>query len=222
MAPTAEGRTEAPGLLSTELANGLTHGIGLAMSLAGLAVLVVLAARHGEPLRVSAAAIYGATLTFLYCASTLYHSVRHAGAKRILRIVDHSAIFLLIAGTYTPFALVSLRGARGWWVFGVIWGLAVLGVIFKVFLTGRFGVASVLVYVGMGWLALFILEPLASRIGSGGIAWLLAGGLAYTGGLVFYGWKSLPHHHAIWHVFVMAGSACHFFAVMLHVLQPDP
>ncbi|MCP4205261.1 MAG: hemolysin III family protein [bacterium] len=221
MTSTPEQHTGHPGLLSTELVNGVTHGVGLGLSIAGLAVLIVLASRYGEPIHIVACAVYGATLTLLYLASTVYHSVQHTRAKRVLRIIDHSAIFLLIAGTYTPFALVVLEGTTGWCVFGVIWGLALVGVVLKLFLTGRFRVASVLVYVGMGWLALFIFEPLAERIGSGGIIWLLAGGIAYTGGLVFYGWKSLPHHHAIWHLFVMAGSTCHFFAVMLHVLPLD-
>ena len=217
MVKPAKQRTEPPGLLTTELVNGVTHGVGLGLSIAGLAVLVVLASRYGEPVHIVACSVYGATLTFLYLASTLYHSVQHARAKRVLRIIDHSAIFLLIAGTYTPFALVSLAGARGWWVFGVIWALAVAGVACKVFLTGRFDLASVLIYVGMGWLVVVVIRPLAEQIGVGGIVWLLAGGVAYTGGLAFYLWKSLPHHHAVWHLFVMAGSTCHFFAVMLHV-----
>ncbi len=218
MVTRARQRTESPGLLTTELVNGVTHGVGLGLSIAGLAVLVVLASRYGESVHIVACSVYGATLTFLYLASTLYHSVQHARAKRVLRIIDHSAIFLLIAGTYTPFTLVSLAGARGWWVFGVIWALAVVGVACKVFLTGRFDLASVLVYVAMGWLVILVFRPLAEQIGVGGIVWLLAGGVAYTGGLVFYLWKSLPHYHAIWHLFVMAGSTCHFFAVMLHVL----
>lgn len=218
MASPVKQPAQPPGLLSSELVNGVTHGVGLGLSIAGLAVLVVLASRYGEPVHIVACSVYGATLIFLYLASTLYHSVQHPQAKRVLRIIDHSAIFLLIAGTYTPFALVSLAGAQGWWVFGVIWAFAVLGVTCKVFLTGRFEMVSIVVYVGMGWLVIFVLGPLAERIGAGGIIWLLAGGVAYTGGLIFYGWRSLPHHHAIWHLFVMAGSACHFFAVMLHVL----
>lgn len=218
MADPVKQQTQPPGLLSTELVNGVTHGVGLGLSIAGLAVLVVLASRYGGPVHIIACSVYGATLTFLYLASTLYHSVLNARAKRVLRIIDHSAIFLLIAGTYTPFALVSLSGAQGWWVFGVIWALAVVGVICKVFLTGRYDVASVLVYIGMGWLVVFVLGPLAEQIGAGGILWLLAGGAAYTGGLAFYLWRSLPQHHAIWHLFVMVGSTCHFFAIMLHVL----
>jgi hemolysin III len=201
-----------------ELFNSLTHGVGLGLSIAGLAVLVVLAARDGSTVHIVACAIYGATLTLLYLASTLYHGIPAPRAKRVLRLIDHSAIYLLIAGTYTPFALVSLRGAWGWSLFGVIWGLALLGILYKLFLIGRHPVAGVLIYTGMGWLALVAIRPLAASLGSGGMLWLLAGGIAYTTGLLFYAWKSLPHHHALWHLFVMAGSACHFFAVMFHVL----
>ena len=211
-------RNESPGLLSTELANSVTHGVGLGLSIAGLAVLVVLATRHGEALHIVALSLYGATLVFLYLASTLYHCVASPRTKRVLQVVDHSAIYLLIAGTYTPFALVSLRGAMGWSIFGIVWGMAVFGIVFKIFFGDRFEIPSVVLYVVMGWMIVVILEPLGDRIGVSGIAWLLAGGFAYTVGVAFYFWRSLPHHHAIWHLFVMAGSTLHFFAVMLHVL----
>lgn len=206
------------GFLSTELANTFTHAVGLAVSIAGLVLLVVMAAERGEARHIVACSIYGATLVLLYLASTLYHASREPGVRRVMQVVDHAAIYLLIAGTYTPFALISLQGAWGWSVFGVVWGLAIVGVLYKIFFCGRHAVFSVSVYLLMGWLALVMLKPLLASLPMGGIAWLLAGGIAYTVGVVFYAWKSLPHHHAIWHLFVMGGSTCHFFAVMFYVL----
>ncbi|MCP3982475.1 MAG: hemolysin III family protein [bacterium] len=209
-----------PGLMSTELANGITHGVGFVLSQAALVVMVALAATRGSARHVVACSIYGATLVILYLASTLYHSVSEPRAKRILRIIDHIAIYLLIAGTYTPFTLITLRGAWGWSLFGTIWGMALVGSAFKLFFTGRYEKVSVAFYLGMGWVAVVSLEPLHSSLRGGGMAWLMAGGLAYTLGIVFYAWQSMRYHHAIWHVFVMLGSACHFFAVMLYVLPP--
>jgi hemolysin III len=208
----------APGFLSTELTNGVTHGVGLGLSIAGLAVLVVLAARFGTARHVVACSVYGVTLVLLYLASTLYHSVQAPRAKHVLRIIDHAAIYLLIAGTYTPFTLVTLRGPWGWSLFGVVWGMALAGIVFKIFFVDRWGALSVAVYVGMGWLAVFAVKPLMATLSTAGLAWLFAGGLAYTLGLIFYAWERIPHHHAIWHVFVMVGSACHFFSVMYFVL----
>ena len=209
---------EHQGFLSTELASSITHGVGLALSIAGLAWLVTMAAVRGDGWHVVACSIYGATLVMLYLASTFYHSSRGVKTRRVWRVIDHASIYLLIAGTYTPFALVSLRGVWGWWVFGAVWGIALLGVTFKVLFTGRFAALSLVLYMAMGWLSVIIVKPLLARIPAGAVWWLLAGGLCYTAGAAFYAWKSLRYHHAIWHLFVMGGSTCHFFAVMFYVL----
>ncbi len=201
-----------------EIANAVTHGIGLALSVAGLVVLVVLACLRGSPWHVVASSVYGGTLVALYGASTLYHSVQRPRVKRIFRILDHAAIYLLIAGTYTPFALVNLRGVWGWTLLGLVWGLAVAGILFKIFGGVRFLKVSTFLYLLMGWLALMAIKPLLARVPTGGIVWLVAGGLAYTFGIVFYAWKKVPFHHAVWHLFVMVGSSCHYLAVMLYVL----
>jgi len=201
-----------------ELANSITHGIGVALSIAGLVVLVVLATVRGTAWHVVSCAIFGSTLIILYSASTLYHSFPQPNVKRIMRIVDHSAIYLLIAGTYTPFTLVSLRGPWGWTLFGLIWGLALCGLIFKIFFTGRFPKLSTVIYVLMGWLAIIAFKPMLELVPLGGIILLLAGGVAYTAGVVFYVMHRMVFHHAVWHIFVMAGSALHFFSVLLYVI----
>jgi hemolysin III len=210
-----EAATYPPG---EELANALTHGIGLALSIAGLVVLVTLAAVRGDVWDVTSTAIFGVTLVLLYLTSTLYHSLRGEQLKRLLRKFDHAAIFLLIAGTYTPFLLVNLRGPWGWSLFGVIWALAVAGVVVKFWLAGRFKLGSTLLYLGMGWLIVIALRPMLRTVPEGALWLLLAGGLCYSAGTVFYLWKRLPYHHAIWHLFVLGGSACHFFAVFAAVI----
>jgi hemolysin III len=194
--------------------------VGLAISIAGLVVLIVMASARGSATHVVACSVYGSTLVLLYLASTLYHASRHPRVRHVMQVVDHAAIYLLIAGTYTPFALISLQGAWGWSVFGVVWGLATVGVVYKIFFCGRHPVFSLSLYLAMGWLALAVIKPLLDHLPFGAVAWLLAGGLAYTVGAGFYIWQRLPHHHAIWHLFVMAGSTCHFFAVMFYVLPP--
>ncbi len=201
-----------------ELAHALTHGVGVGLSIAGLVLLVVASARFGDAWQVTSSAIFGATLVLLYTASTLYHSFRSEHLKAVLRKFDHAAIFLLIAGTYTPFVLVTLRGAWGWSLFGVIWGLAVAGVVLKFWFTGRFRVVSTLIYLGMGWLVLIALKPLVAALPRGGLAWLFAGGVCYTAGTLFYLWKRLPYHHAVWHVWVLAGSVCHWVSVFSYVI----
>jgi hemolysin III len=201
-----------------ELANALTHGFGAALSVAGLAVLVSLASVRGDAWSVTATAIFGATLVLLYTASTLYHSFQGESLKRLLRKVDHAAIFLLIAGTYTPFLLVSLRGPWGWSLFGVIWALAITGVVLKFWFTGRAKVLSTLLYLAMGWLVVIAINPLRQSVAPAGLWLLLAGGLSYTLGTVFYLWRRLPYHHAVWHLFVLGGSVCHFFAVFVAVV----
>src|SRR5262249_35152993 len=197
-----------------ELANCFTHAIGVALALAGLAVLVTLASLHGNPRQIISYSIYGASLVLLYAVSTAYHGVCLPRAKRILRTLDHAAIYLLIAGTYTPFALISLRGAWGWSLLGIIWGLAATGVVFKVFFTGRFPITSTVVYLAMGWLALVAVRQLFANLPAAGLVLLFAGGLFYTLGVLFFAFDHKHFHHAIWHVFVLAGSVCHFFAVM--------
>ncbi len=201
-----------------EIANSLTHGLGIALSVAGLAVLVVLASLHATVWHVVSFSIYGASLILLYTSSTLYHSVRSPRLKRIFRVLDHSSIYLLIAGSYTPFVLVNLRGGWGWSLFGVIWTLSLVGIFVKAFHTGRFKAVSTAVYLLMGWLVVVAIKPLMHAMPAGGIAWLLAGGLAYTGGAAIYMWKRIPYHHAIWHLFVLAGSICQYFAVLFYVL----
>jgi hemolysin III len=201
-----------------ELVNSLTHGTGALLSAAGLGVLVFLAYKHGSMLHIVSCSIYGATLVLLYTASTLYHSVRSPRLKHVFKIVDHSCIYLLIAGTYTPFTLVTLQGNWGWTLFGLIWTLAGAGIVFQILFVYRFKILATAAYVLMGWVAVIAIKPLLDALPAGGFAWLLAGGLAYTGGALLYLWKSLPYNHAIWHLFVLGGSACHYVAVLLYVV----
>ena len=201
-----------------EFANALTHAIGLLLALAAVPVLIVLAALHGSAWHVVSISIYGASLITLYAASTIYHSVRHVRAKRILRIVDHAAIYLLIAGTYTPVTLVNLRGAWGWTLVGLVWTIALFGIAWKLVHVERYVVVSTIIYVAMGWLVVIAVRPVFRAIPLGGLAWLLAGGLAYTFGVAFFGSSRFRFNHAVWHVFVLAGSICHFVAVMRYVL----
>lgn len=207
-------------LSAEELANSLTHGAGLALSIAGFIVLVVLAAMRGSAWRIVSCAVYGSTLICLYAASTLYHAIRSRRLKGILRVCDHSAIYLLIAGTYTPFLLVNLRGSWGWSLLAAIWGLAMTGILFKVWFVEHFPILSTAAYLLMGWLALVAVKPMLLRVPLSGLLWLLAGGVLYTVGVVFYAWKKVPYNHAIWHGFVLAGSTCHYFAVLCSVVLP--
>lgn len=198
--------------------NAITHLVGLLLALAGTVVLIVLAALDGDPWKVVSVSIYGTTLVLLYSFSTSYHSFR-GRAKNILRELDHHGIYLLIAGSYTPFCLVTLRGPWGWALFGVEWGLAVVGILQEVILKSRTRMLSVVVYVVMGWGALVALVPLLHGLGPGGFAWLAAGGLLYTIGIVFYAMDTrLRHAHGIWHLFVLAGSSAHYVAILRYVL----
>lgn len=198
--------------------NAVTHLVGAALSLVGVTVLVVLAALGGDPWKVVGVAIYGATLVLLYSFSTLYHSVR-GRAKIVLRALDHQSIYLLIAGSYTPFCLVTLRGPWGWSLFSVVWGLALVGSLQELWPKNEARVRSVVIYVLMGWVVVVALVPLLRALGPGGFAWLAAGGLAYTGGIVFYAIDSrFSWAHGVWHLFVLAGSAAHYFAIVLYVL----
>lgn len=204
-----------------EIANGLTHGVGLGASLAGAALLLVLTVFRGDGWEVASSIVYGSTLVTLYTASTLYHSFRGERAKKALRVFDHCSIYLLIAGSYTPFALVSLRGGWGWTLFGLVWGLAVAGIVFKVFFTGRLNTLSTVVYVLMGWLAVVAVKPIIEAVPAGGIWLLLAGGLAYTAGTFFYHNRRVPYSHAVWHLFVVCGSIFHYLAISNYVLLPN-
>jgi hemolysin III len=205
-------------MFKEETINALTHGLGALLSLGGLVVLVILASRHGDAWHIVSCSIYGATLVLLFASSTLYHSCRSERTKHICRIIDHSSIYLLIAGTYTPFVLVNLRGSWGWSLFGVIWGLALAGIVFQIFFVSRFRLVQVVIYLAMGWLVVIAFKPLLTRVPLPGMIWLLAGGLCYTAGVLFYLWKKLPFHHAVWHLFVLGGSVCHYFAILFYVL----
>ncbi|MEN8151168.1 MAG: hemolysin III family protein [Planctomycetota bacterium] len=204
--------------IGEEIANSVTHGVGFLLGVVALVLVVVLSALHGTALHVVSGAIYGSTLILLYSASTLYHAFPPGRAKRVFRVLDHSAIFLLIAGTYTPFTLVTLGGSWGWSLFGVIWGLAVAGVVLETVAGSRLRVLQVILYLAMGWMAVVAGRPLLGALDTVGLVLLFAGGLCYTLGVVFYVWRRLPFHHAVWHVFVLGGSACHFFAVLLSVI----
>ncbi|MBJ6982461.1 MULTISPECIES: hemolysin III family protein [unclassified Luteimonas] len=203
-----------------ELASALTHGLGASAALAGGAVLVTLAAMRGDGWQLGAAIVFGTSLLLLYVASTLYHAFRDPVLKGRLKVFDHCAIYLLIAGTYTPFTLIGLRGPLGWWMFAAIWTLALAGVVFKLFYTGRFKRLSTLVYVAMGWMVLVAIKPVLAALDTWTFAWLVAGGVAYTLGTLFYHRESLPYSHAIWHMFCVTGSACHYIAVMAQVAVP--
>ena len=203
--------------LGEEIANCITHGAGLLASLAALPLLIVVAAVRGDPWQVVGGAIFGTTLILLYLASTLYHALPGRRAKEIMRVLDHSAIYLLIAGTYTPFTLGALRGPWGWALLGTIWALALLGVAAKCTIGFRFPRLSTVLYVAMGWLVIIAIRPLAAQLAPAGLALLVAGGLCYTGGVIFYATDArVRYGHALWHVFVVAGSVCHFFAVLGH------
>ncbi|OOG66372.1 hemolysin III [Rhodanobacter sp. B04] len=205
-----------------ELASSVIHGIGIVLSIAGLATLVAFAALHGNALAVVSCAVFGASLVLLYTASTLYHSISVAAAKPALRALDHMAIYLLIAGTYTPFTLIALPGAWGWSLFVAVWALALAGIALELGLLRRYHKLAVLLYVGMGWIGMIAFKPLSAHLQTGGMLLLIGGGVAYTLGVPFYLWRRLPYHHALWHAFVLAGSVLHFLAVLLYVLPDAP
>ena len=201
-----------------ELVNAVTHGVGVVGSLAGGAVLITLAALWGDAWHVTGASVFAGSLVLLYTASTLYHAVPFERAKRRLKTFDHCAIYVLIAGTYTPFTLVGLRGPWGWSLLVTIWVLAAVGIVFKLFFTGRFTVVSTLMYVAMGWLVVVAAGPLVEALPAATLWWLVAGGLAYTAGTAFYLSRRVPYAHAVWHLFVLAGSVCHFAAVVTQLV----
>lgn len=201
-----------------EKLNAITHGIGAVIAAIGLYMLVALAYRYGSFWHVVSFSIYGATLVLMYLTSTLYHSFRNERRKYLFKIFDHSAIYLLIAGTYTPFALVILHGWLGWTLLGIVWGLAIVGVVLSIFYVQRFHKLSTLCYVLMGWLIIFCIKPMLERLDTMGMIWLAVGGIFYSVGAIFYLMKRVPYNHAIWHLFVLAGSASQFIAVVYYVL----
>ena len=204
--------------MGEEIFNAVTHGAGTLLAIAGCAVLLVFAALYGDVWAVVGSAIYGASLIVLYVMSTLYHSLTNPVAKRVFRVFDHCTIFILIAGTYTPITFVTLRGTLGWTVFGVSWGIALLGIVLNAVNLERFKWFSLISYIGMGWTIVFILKPLMAAMAAGGLTLLFLGGVFYTGGIVFYLLKKKKYMHSVWHLFVLAGSVCHYFCILLYVL----
>lgn len=206
------------GLCKEEISNAVSHGIGIILAIAGLVILLVQANMFGTTKHIVTFSIFGTTLILLYLASTLYHSCPEGRVKKILKICDHSAIFLLIAGSYTPLTLIVLQGKLGWTLFAVVWAIAIGGIVFKTLCIEKFKSFSTVLYILMGWLVIFAIKPLYLSLNRTSIIFLVLGGLFYTLGTVFYKWKSLKYSHAIWHLFVLAGSICHFFT-MFFLLQ---
>ena len=201
-----------------ELVNALTHGLGLLLSIGGLALLVTLSSIHGTAWHIVSTSIYGASLVLLFAASTCYHASPVSEVKQRLRVAEQALIFVLIAGTYTPFTLAVMKAGWGWSIFGVVWGLAVCGIILNSIHFHRYISISVVLYLGLGWLGLITIFPLKDSLAPGGMTWLVIGGIAYTIGVIFLSWRKLPLNHGIWHIFVMVGSLCHYIAVLLYVV----
>ncbi len=200
-----------------EIANSIIAGIGAALSITALVLLIVFAAKHRNPYGVVGFSIYGTALILLYLMSTFYHSFTGKRVKRVFKVLDHASIYLLIAGTYTPVVLVTMRIAWGWTLLGAIWFMAVIGIILKSFFSERFKLFSILLYITMGWLVVLALKPMIQMAPAGLLMWLLIGGICYTLGIIFYAWEKIPFHHTIWHLFVLAGSICHFFGMLRHL-----
>ena len=204
-----------------ELANRFTHGFGALASLAGAIALIMLAVAQSDMSRLVSACVYGGAMVTFYCLSTAYHSVKKPHTRYVFRILDHVSIYLMIAGSYTPFALVTLRGPWGWSLLGAVWGLGTVGAILKIFTTHRLPIIGPLLYIALGWMVVIPFKPLSAALAADGLALLFIGGVAYTVGVLFYLWDRLPYNHAIWHLFVLAGSACHFGAIFYYV-TPRP
>ncbi len=199
-----------------EQLNALSHGIGAVLGVVGLILLMIYG--NSSSLELFSVIVYGLSIIILFTASTLYHWVKNESLKHYFRIVDHISIYLLIAGTYTPVTLITLSESRGWLLFGLVWGIAVIGTILKLFFTGRFGVISTLLYLVMGWLIAFDFSSLVQSLANNGLLWLFLGGLFYTIGIVFYAIKKIPYNHVIWHLFVLSGAICHFFMIFFYVI----
>jgi len=204
--------------LGEEIANSVSHGVGLLAAVAAAPVLVLSAVQHDGAARIVGASVFAATMVLLYLTSTLYHALPRNRAKRVFQVLDHAAIFLMIAGTYTPFTLGVLRGPWGWTLFGLVWGLALAGVVLTAVGGVRYPKLSTCLYIAMGWLVLIAVKPLWLRVPPWGLFWLLAGGIAYTGGVAFYAAKRVRYSHFVWHLFVITGTACHFIAVLRYAV----
>lgn len=201
-----------------EIAHAITHGFGVLLSIAGLVLLIVYASLNGSVWQIVSVAIFGVTMLLMYLTSTIVHSLPEGKGKDLFQIFDHSSIYLFIAGTYTPILLILLRDTVGWMLFVTIWGIAITGIVFKIFFVKKFLILSTVFYIAMGWLVVFIWQPLTAIMHENGVLLLIVGGLFYTVGTVFYVWRSFPYHHAVWHLFVIAGSAFHFFSIFYYVI----
>ncbi|RXT15325.1 hemolysin III family protein [Ammoniphilus sp. CFH 90114] len=201
-----------------EIANAITHGVGVLFSIAALVLLIVYSAKEGTTAHVVSFSIYGASMLLLYLSSTLLHSLQEGKAKDILEIMDHASIYVFIAGSYTPILLVVVKGTLGITLLSVVWSIALFGIIFKVFFTKRFLFLSTVIYLMMGWMIVFAFEPVVASLATNGLIMLVAGGLLYTLGTIFYMWRLFPYHHAVWHLFVVGGSVFHFFTIFFYVL----
>jgi hemolysin III len=204
--------------VTEEIVHAITHGIGVILSIVGLSWMLYVSINVADPWRIVASSIYGTTLIALFLASTLYHSMFASRHREVFKLLDHCAIYLLIAGTYTPFLLVAMRSSTGWWIFGTVWALATAGIVTKLWFRHRFPRLALASYLAMGWLIVVAAPQMAEAIGPNGMAWLIAGGVSYTAGAVFYAIKRIPFNHAIWHLLVLLGGVCHFFGVALYVL----
>lgn len=211
-------KVSAPYTTGEEISHSVTHGIGTALSIAGLVISLVMAAGTGDAVKIVSFAIFGSSMIILYTASTLYHAFTHKKAKNVFRYMDHIAIFILIAGTYTPIALILLKGAWGWTLFSTAWGLAIAGTVYQIAFLNRFKWVSISIYLAMGWLVIIAIEPLMAVMPFGLFMWILAGGLCYTLGSVFYLIDSIKFFHFIWHFFVIAGTVCHFFGLIFYLV----
>jgi hemolysin III len=203
--------------IGEEIANAVTHGIGAFLSIVALTWLLLLTRENGDLWQIAGFSIYGSALITLYIMSSIYHAVTGEKLKRLFRLLDHAAIFLLIAGTYTPLLLIAMRGPWGWTLFALIWTMAVAGLIYELLYLGRYKWISLSIYIAMGWLAIIAIKPMMTMLPDGLLHWIVYGGLLYTGGIVFYVWKRLPYNHAVWHLFVLGGSAMHFTGILLHL-----
>lgn len=217
MAAHGEGLT-----LGEEVANSVLHGVGAVLAIAALATLVTLAALRGDARHVVGCAVFGAALVAMFASSTLYHAITHRRAKGVLRVIDHSAIYLAIAGTYTPFLLVSLHGVWGWSLLAVVWSAALGGIVLAATVRGRLGGLRVAIYIAMGWVGVVAFRPLLASLGPAGVSLVVGGGIVYTAGAGVYAWRGLRYHHAIWHLFVLGGSALHVLAVLWYVIPGVP
>lgn len=213
----AENKKSARYSVGEEIANTVTHAVGAGLSVAALVVLMLQGNTLGDGWRMLGFSVFGASLCALYLASTIYHAVTDEKLKGIFRMLDHSSIFLLIAGTYTPVLLIAMRGPWGWTLLALIWTMAAGGLMYELFFLGRYKWISLAIYAGMGWLAIVAIKPMLVMLPDGLLLWIVLGGVAYTAGIIFYVWKKLPYHHAIWHVFVLGGSSLHFTGMLLHL-----